>query len=219
MATYTIIGGDGKEYGSVLPEDLRRWIADGRLNAQSLAKAESDAEFRPLSTFPEFADVFAPQAPSTLAPPPLTATGSDGRAVALQQVRSPAVGLMVTAILDLLLGVWSVIQTIFFPPNTQELNSQLEQLHNPQAEQFIRTMLHLLQGPVAIGLNLFGVALSVLILMGALKMKSLQSYEFAMTAAIVAMLPCVTPCCIIGLPIGIWALVVLRSPAVKSQFH
>jgi hypothetical protein len=63
---YTIIGGDGKEYGSVLGEDLRKWIAEGRLNGQSLAKAESDAEFRPLSTFPELAAAFASP---TIAPP------------------------------------------------------------------------------------------------------------------------------------------------------
>lgn len=216
---YTIIGGDGKEYGSVLPGDLRKWIADGRLNAQSLAKAESDAEFRPLSTFPEFADIFAPQVAATGAPPPLAAAGDDGRDAALKKIQGPAVGLMVAGILNLLFGVWSVVQSIFFPPNLQQLNSQLKQLNNPQAEQFMQMMLQLMHGPVAIGLNLFGLALSVLILMGAMKMKSLRSYEFSMTAAIVAMLPCVTPCCIIGLPIGIWALVVLRSPAVKSQFH
>jgi len=56
MATYTIIGGDQKEYGSVTADDLRKWIADGRLNAQSLAKEENDTEWRPLSAFPEFAD-------------------------------------------------------------------------------------------------------------------------------------------------------------------
>jgi uncharacterized membrane protein len=69
MATYTIIGGDGKEYGPVSGEDLRKWIAEGRLSAQSLAKAESDAAFRPLSAFPELADAFAPQAPMPGAPP------------------------------------------------------------------------------------------------------------------------------------------------------
>jgi hypothetical protein len=75
MATYTIIGGDGKEYGSVLELDLRRWIAEGRLNAQSLVKAEGDAEFRPLSAFPEFADTFAPQAPMPDAPPVFSPAG------------------------------------------------------------------------------------------------------------------------------------------------
>lgn len=57
MANYTIIGGDGKQYGPITDIELRKWISEGRLNAQSLAKAESDAEFRTLSTFPEFADV------------------------------------------------------------------------------------------------------------------------------------------------------------------
>jgi GYF domain 2 len=47
MANYTIIGGDGKQYGPITEGEIRKWIAEGRLNAQSLAKSESDAEFRP----------------------------------------------------------------------------------------------------------------------------------------------------------------------------
>jgi hypothetical protein len=70
MATYTIIGGDQKQYGSVTADDLRKWIADGRLNAQSLAKEESDTEFRPLSAFPEFAAALAAQTAAFGAPPP-----------------------------------------------------------------------------------------------------------------------------------------------------
>jgi len=66
---YKIIGADGKEYGLVSDGDLRKWIAEGRLNAQSLAKAESDAEFRPLATFPEFADAFPPPAAASDALP------------------------------------------------------------------------------------------------------------------------------------------------------
>jgi hypothetical protein len=64
MANYTIIGGDGKQYGPVTTEDLRKWIAEGRLGAQSQVKAESDAEFRPLSAFPEFADALKIQTAS-----------------------------------------------------------------------------------------------------------------------------------------------------------
>lgn len=80
MATYSIIGGDGKEYGSVTADDLRKWIAEGRLNAQSLAKAESDTEFRTLEKFPEFADAFAPNAPQPGAPPSLASfTGRSSR--------------------------------------------------------------------------------------------------------------------------------------------
>ena len=215
---YITIGGDGREYGPISADDLRKWITEGRLDSQSLAKAESDAEFRTLSAFPEFANAFAsPTTPGV--PPPLTAGTGDGRAVALQRINSPAVALIITAILNLLFGVWGLVKTIFFPPNLAQYNAEMGQLNNPQLQQFMQTMLQMTHGPFAIGANLLGVVLSVLILMGAIKMKSLRSYEFSMTAAIVALLPCVTPCCIIGLPIGIWALIVLRSPAVKSHFH
>ncbi|MGD0745169.1 MAG: glycerophosphoryl diester phosphodiesterase membrane domain-containing protein [Verrucomicrobiota bacterium] len=76
---YRIIGGDQKEYGLVSAEDLRKWIAEGRLNAQTPAKAEGDEAFRPLGGFPEFADALAaaagaaelPPAPATVVPPDL----------------------------------------------------------------------------------------------------------------------------------------------------
>jgi hypothetical protein len=71
MATYTIIGGDQKEYGPITADDVRQWIAEGRLNEQSLMKAESDAEFRPLEKFPEFAVNFAPKTRTPDLPPPL----------------------------------------------------------------------------------------------------------------------------------------------------
>ena len=65
---FTIIGGDGKEYGPITAEDLRKWIAEGRLNEQTLTKGEGDAEFRPLSAFSEFAGAFAPQFAAPAAP-------------------------------------------------------------------------------------------------------------------------------------------------------
>jgi hypothetical protein len=66
--SYIIIGGDGKEYGPITAEDVRQWIAEGRLNALSLAKSVSDAEFRTLDKFPEFADIWGGSTPGTIAP-------------------------------------------------------------------------------------------------------------------------------------------------------
>ncbi len=70
MANYIIIGGDGKEYGPVTDADVRQWIAEGRLAATSLAKGEGDAEFRPLSKFPELASSFSPANLNMTATPP-----------------------------------------------------------------------------------------------------------------------------------------------------
>ena len=53
---YRVIGIDGQEYGPVSADEIRRWIAAGRLNAQSKAVPEGASESKPLAEFPEFAD-------------------------------------------------------------------------------------------------------------------------------------------------------------------
>jgi len=80
-------------------------------------------------------------------------------------------------------------------------------------------MVNSVSGGIGIVGSLIGLAVGVVILLGALKMKSLTSYGFAMASAVLAMIPCVSPCCLVGLPIGIWAVVVLNDPAVKSAFR
>jgi hypothetical protein len=51
---YMIIGGDGKEYGPVSAEQVRQWIATGRANGQTQAKAVDTPDWKPLAAFPEF---------------------------------------------------------------------------------------------------------------------------------------------------------------------
>jgi hypothetical protein len=210
MATYTIIGGDGKEYGSVLADDLRRWIVEGRLNAGSLVKAESDAEFRPLSTFPEFADAFASQAPPVpFAPSP--ADVGDGREIALKLVKGPAIALIITASLGVAYYGFSGLFTLLTGGMMfhQELPPELP----PQMRALIENM----RGPMAGVISLAIAAVNGFVLFGAIKMLRLQQFGLVMTAVIVAMVPCQC-CCLLGLPFGIWALVVLNKPEVKSHF-
>ena len=68
------------------------------------------------------------------------------------------------------------------------------------------------------GIELLGLLLGGLIILGAIQMKNFGSYGLAMTASIVAMIPC-HYCCLLGIPFGIWALVVLLSEDVKSAFR
>jgi hypothetical protein len=78
---------------------------------------------------------------------------------------------------------------------------------------------HMVSGTVSVIFSIIGMLVSGLILIGGFKMKKLENYTLAMTASIVAMIPCISPCCLAGLPIGIWALVILSKPEVKSSFH
>ena len=85
---YKIIGGDRKEYGPIIADDLRRWIAEGRLSGESLVQAEGSGEWKLLSAFPEFADVLRGQTghvPSVGAiPPPASAAAWSAEVLARQ---------------------------------------------------------------------------------------------------------------------------------------
>src|SRR5436190_13900469 len=65
---YRILGADGKEYGPVSADVLRQWIAQGRANNQTRARAEGATEWKLLSELPEFAAELAAKSAATTAP-------------------------------------------------------------------------------------------------------------------------------------------------------
>jgi hypothetical protein len=213
---FKIIGADQKEYGPISVEQIRQWIRDGRLNAQTPAQREGGAEWQQLSTFAEFADLFptaepagpggpAPTYAPTAMPGPIP-TGS--REAALSAVKGPAIAIIIVASLGIAWYLFSGFQGLLhsgqrpLPPNLP-----------PQWESFYRAS----QGPVAAALQFLFAAVCGFLLFGALKMMKLQGHTLAIITCIVAMLPCGC-CCVLSLPFGIWGLVALNKPDVKSQF-
>lgn len=198
---YKIIGGDQKEYGPISGDQLRQWISEGRVNAQTQALPEGAADWKPLGALSEFAHIFSgpPQAPPTFQTPTTDAAS---------KVAGPAISLIVIASLALVLIVVNLILTLS-GANTFQMQSFGGQ--SPELVKFAQGT-GLVIG-AALGFLIYGI-----VLLGAIKMKKLQSYGLAMTASILALLPC-SPCCVVGLPFGIWALVVLNKPEVKAAFH
>ncbi len=134
---------------------------------------------------------------------------------AAEKVNGPAIGLIVTAVIGIVLCVLSVLMNLL---GVGMAGAQAQQLpEGVDAEQF--QAFQMFSGGLGIVTALIGIVVGVVIFMGAQKMKRLESHGFAMTASILAMIPCLSPCCIIGLPIGIWALVVLMNDEVKSAFR
>src|SRR3954467_8157670 len=68
---FTILGSDGKEYGPVTADQLRAWMAAGRANLETQAKAVGTEEWRRLGDFPEFGAT-----PAVPPPPPIPGGGS-----------------------------------------------------------------------------------------------------------------------------------------------
>jgi TM2 domain-containing membrane protein YozV len=52
---FRIIGGDGRQYGPASEDQLRQWIAEGRVNAQTLVLSDGSAEWKTLAGLPDFA--------------------------------------------------------------------------------------------------------------------------------------------------------------------
>ena len=69
---YKIIGADGQQYGPVSAEQIRRWVTENRARGETLLQPEGSQEWKPLSSFPEFAaDLASAPPPISNVPPPV----------------------------------------------------------------------------------------------------------------------------------------------------
>jgi hypothetical protein len=129
-------------------------------------------------------------------------------APAAAKLKAPAITLIVISslgamaqLIRLLFGLGRAVQ---MPPNAP-----------PEFER----VANMLSGPLGVVSVLFGLAVCGFIIFGAMKMMSLQSYGVAMAAAILASIPCISPCCCLDMIPGIWSIVVLMNPEVKAAFR
>lgn len=140
--------------------------------------------------------------------------GGPGEGRAREMVQGPATAMLVTGILGAIAVVLGVVFGLMgsnMTPPPGEMPPELRQLFD-MAKQF--------QSPAVVVVDgVIKLAVAGLIIFGAARLRSLQSFPMVVTAAILAMVPCTSPCCCVGLPVGIWVLVVLFKPEVKSAFR
>ncbi len=143
---------------------------------------------------------------------------------ARRKVKGPAIALMITSVLAMLVLAGGVFQ-YFFTMDAQFEDQRRQIDTDPKMpDQTKKDMKEFMDGyekvlKVALPLDwpLMGIS-SIIIFIGALKMKNLRSRGWARASAILAMIPCVSGCCLLGLPFGIWALMVLGNEDVKRGF-
>jgi len=135
----------------------------------------------------------------------------NGEPAAAQRVRGPAIGLIVTAILtgfgSLAVAAFSIAGFVF---GENRLND-----YGPYRPGESVTQL-------GAGLTMAAIwfLVACFILYAGLQMSRLRSRELCLVASVLAMIPCTTAiCCLVGLPMGIWALIVLNRPEVRAAFR
>ena len=195
---YKIIGSDQKEYGPVSADEIRRWVAESRANGQTLLQAEGQTDWRPLSSFPEFA-----------APAPTVSAAAAPGVDAARLVSGPATALLVVGILCAVAAVLSLA--------TNLLGAGADARANLPAQW--QRFAEMGSGALGVVTSLIGLGVGAFVIFASTKMRKLESFGLVMAAAILASVPCLSPCCCFPLPITIWILVVLNKPGMKSSFH
>ncbi len=127
---------------------------------------------------------------------------------ASDQVSGPSVGLLITGILGGALSFIGLIASVF--------ETGIESI---KAHRYFEDYADIAEGAAGIAFCFVGLLVAAFVIYAALKMKELTQWGLCLAASIIAMIPCVSPCCIVGLPIGIWCLVVLTKPEVRAAFH
>src|SRR5688572_2957537 len=136
--------------------------------------------------------------------------GGPNRGLAMQKVNGPAIGMMVTGGLG---ALWSLISVVL---NLLGASVNMASLAG-QSGGSGDALATMTSGALGVVFALLGLVINGAVIYGAMKMRVLQSYPLAMTAAVLSCLPCF-PCCCFSLPIGVWALVVLFDNNVKASF-
>jgi len=133
------------------------------------------------------------------------------------RLKGPAIGLLIVGVLGVLLGLWGILSSLLGIGGNAQMLQEMER-NGQQVPEFAKYMLGAGGSVVGVLLNIVGIGCSALVFYGGLQMQKLQAFNLAMAASVVAMIPCLSPCCCIGIPIGIWALIVLNKPDVRAAF-
>lgn len=147
--------------------------------------------------------------------------GVDPREAARQAVRAPAIALLVTGIIGLafnLIGLGTVIYVLAAGPDA--MLDQMERVFPPgQLQDAMKET----WSPEGLRQNLVMTVLflgvCVVICIAAVQMLRLRVYWLALAGCVLAMVNIENCCCMLGLPIGIWALVMLLQPGVRNSFE
>jgi len=216
---YKIRGADNNEYGPITADQIHQWIRENRLNRASLAEAVASPGWRPLAEFPEFAAALG----GGSSPPPAAAYVAapfvEDPATLIERLKVPAILLVILGVL----GLWLTVMGPFLKATLMETMIQVVEKMNVQLPADQKAQMEAAK-TAGFGLGDFfslalGLVVNTVILVGGLKMMRLKSWGLALASAILVMLPCGSCCCFIGLPIGIWAVIQLNKPEVKSAFR
>ena len=122
------------------------------------------------------------------------------------RVIAPAIALIVVGVVGLAVSLFNFGFSFTEP------------VIDPNAPEFIQGMQAGATGPVVAVVQGIFCLVNLFLIGGGVQMARFRTWGISLAASVLAMLNFGTCCCIVGLPVGIWSLVILLQPDVKAAF-
>lgn len=133
------------------------------------------------------------------------------------KVMGPAIALIVLGILGVFLTIPGFFVGFIDPRLLEQMDLPIDSRARDQMNEAFQKAI---EGS-SIVMSLVFVVVNVFITWAGVRMLSMKSWTAAVIANVVVMIACLFQCCCcpIGLPIGVWGLVVLFDGNVKQAFE
>jgi hypothetical protein len=144
-------------------------------------------------------------------------------AAAKGKVKAPGMALIFLGVLALAFNLYGLATSESFG---EQFDAQIEKMRTDpnipddqrQQQVEIMTKIRDVLVPIVGPLQGIAVVVALIIVVGGVKMMSLTGRGLSMAASILSMILIVNFCCILGLPIGLWAIITLSDPTVKAGY-
>lgn len=142
---------------------------------------------------------------------------------AKEKMKTPAVLLLVVGIIGGLMALMNIPSLFTLDAQFKQVEEQWDNDPNlkPEQKKEMKQMLADFKDPIKVMIPisiLFGLLTSGITVLGAIKIMNLKSRGLGVLASVVSMVPILSGCCCLGLPVGIWVLIVMGKPEVKAGF-
>ncbi len=127
----------------------------------------------------------------------------------IEEIQGPAKALMLVSIISIVLSSLGLIFELYLIGTYDDMSRYHINTKWVQPKQVWTRFTF----------ELIPVFVSAFVFFGASKMKKLQGFKVSRAAAMVACIPLLGPCLILGIPCGMWALSILSKPQVVNSFR
>ena len=129
----------------------------------------------------------------------------DTREEALQKIKVPAIGLIVTGAIGVLNSLYSILTMSQMDAAVEQA---IEQQPTEEQAEAVANMMDIIQA-ASWPMIIIGILGAAFIVFGGVNMLKGQKKGMCMAASIVSFIPILSPCCLLGLIFGIWGIIAL----------